>query len=127
MRIVLVALAALASASTPDLLVEPVLAQGGTSQTWIPLQRRFPSTGGGGWTIDRYHPVVIGDRCVTPFSAISPGGEEHRNLALFDAVPVAGGTLCVNGRWRPEDGEGEGGTTPLRVFIRDDGARFRSN
>ncbi len=103
-----------------------VLAQGGNPATWQPLQRRFESTGGGGWMIDRYHPVVIGDRCVTPFSAISPTGQEFRNIAVFDAVPVAGGTLCVNGRFRAEDGSGDEGTTPLRVFIRDDGTRYRS-
>jgi hypothetical protein len=113
------ALALLASLAALPAAAEDVAA-------WPPLQRRFESTGGGGWTIDRYHPVVIGDRCVTPFSAISPAGEEHRNLALFEAVPVAGGVLCTAGRWRAEDGTGGEGTTPLRVFIRADGARFRS-
>jgi hypothetical protein len=102
------------------------MAQTGNPPQWPPLQRRFESTGGGGWIIDRYHPVVIGDRCVTPFSAISPAGQEFRNIAVFEAVRVAGGVLCTNGRFRAEDGSGDEGTTPLRVFIRDDGARFRS-
>lgn len=101
-------------------------AQPGNPPSWPRLQRSFESTGGGGWIIDRYHPVVVGDRCVTPFSAISPTGQEFRNIALFDAVPVTGGTLCVNGRWRAEDGSGVVGTTPLQVFICDDGVRFRS-
>ncbi len=106
--------------------VPTAFAQGSNAPQWPPLQRRFESTGGGGWMIDRYHPVVIGDRCVTPFSAISPSGQEFRNIAVFEAVRVAGGVLCVNGRFRAEDGSGEEGTTPLRVFIRDDGTRFRS-
>jgi hypothetical protein len=118
MRAALLALLALASSSA--------LARQEDPTTWPPLQRRFESTGGGGWMIDRYDPILIGDRCVTAFSAISPAGEEFRNLVLFDAVPMPGGTLCLNGRWRAEDGSNEGGTTPLRVFLRADGARFRS-
>jgi hypothetical protein len=120
MRIVLALIASM------GLDASVAFAQGAAPPAWPPLQRRFESTGGGGWMIDRYHPVVIGDRCVTPFSAISPSGQEYRNLAMFEAVRVAGGTLCVNGRFRAEDGSGDEGTTPLRVFIRDDGARFRS-
>lgn len=116
MRRVLIATLVLAAA--------PVAAQ--DFSAWPPLQRRFESTGGGGWIIDRYDPILIGDRCVTAFSAISPSGEEYRNLATFEAVSVPGGTLCINGRFRPEDGSNAGGTTPLRVFLREDGARFRS-
>lgn len=108
------------------LVAAPGLAKAEDFAAWPPLQRRFESTGGGGWMIDRYHPVRIADRCITPFSAISPGGEEFRNIVMFDAAPVAGGTLCTNGRWRAEDGGGDEGTTPLRVFIRADGVMFRS-
>ena len=104
----------------------PAVARQEDPTTWPPLQRRFESTGGGGWIIDRYDPIVIGDRCVSAFSAISPAGEERRNIVLFDAVAMPNGTLCLNGRFRPEDGSDAGGTTPLRVFIRADGARFRS-
>lgn len=93
---------------------------------WPELPVRFESTGGGGWIIDRYRPVLVGDRCVTAFSVFSPAGEEFRNIAAFEAVPVAGGVLCMNGKWRAEDGSGEVGTTPLRVFLRADGGRFRS-
>ncbi len=92
---------------------------------WPPLATRFESTGGGGWIIDGYDPVRRGALCTTDFAAISPDGQRFENAAEFDAVPVAGGVLCENGRWRAKDGSGQG-TTPLRVFIRADGARFRS-
>lgn len=92
---------------------------------WEPLQRRFESTGGGGVVIDEYDPVVVGDRCVTDFTATLPDGTVLRNTVEFDAVAAAGGTLCTNGRWRARDGGGASGTTPLRVFIRD-GVRRRS-
>ena len=36
----------------------------------------------------------------------------------FEAVPVQGGTLCQNGKWRTFDG-GASGTTPFRVFFKD--------
>ena len=92
---------------------------------WPPLVPRFESTGGGGWMIEGYDPVIMGMRCVTDFAAIAPDGRVFRNEVEFDAVRVAGGVLCENGRWRAKDGSGSG-TTPLRVFIRDDGRRFRS-
>lgn len=92
---------------------------------WPPLERRFESTGGGGWVIDDYDPVLVGAECRTDFAAISPEGQRILNSVVFDAVSVPGGMLCTNGRWRGRDGQGEG-TTPLRVFIRADGARFRS-
>ena len=108
------------------LVTLPIAAWAEGTAGWPPLQLRFESTGGGGWIIDRYDPILLGDRCVTAFSAISPGGGEFRNIVLFDATPAPGGTLCLNGRWRAEDGSNAGGTTPLRVFLRVDGARFRS-
>jgi hypothetical protein len=91
---------------------------------WAPLPTRFESTGGGGIIIDGYEPVVVGDRCVTPFSAIEPNGRVHRNIAAFRAVETQGGILCTDGQWAAVDGSGAG-TTPLRVFIRD-GVRRRS-
>lgn len=107
------------------LFAAPAMAQAPDFAAWAPLTPRFESTGGGGWMIDGYDPVIAGGRCTTDFAAISPAGEVFRNEVAFDAVQVPGGTLCENGRWRAKDGSGEG-TTPLRVFIRADGARFRS-
>ena len=75
--------------------------------------------------IDDYQPVVVGTLCVTDFVAISPDGQIFRNEVEFDAVPAPGGVLCENGRWRAKDGSSSG-TTPLLVFIRKDGNRFRS-
>jgi hypothetical protein len=115
MRAALILLAALAAT--------PVAAQ--DFSAWPPLATRFESTGGGGWMIDGYDPVLAGGRCTTDFAAVSPEGQVFRNEAVFDAVPVPGGVLCRDGRWRAKDGSGQG-TTPLQVFIRADGARFRS-
>ncbi|MGX9965677.1 hypothetical protein ACVFYP_20295 [Roseomonas sp. F4] len=92
---------------------------------WPVLERRFESTGGGGWIIDDYEPVRIGTLCRTDFTAIGPNGERVANVVEWQAVPMAGGVLCRDGRWRGRDGQ-SGGTTPLRVFLRDDGARFRA-
>ncbi|WP_290316414.1 hypothetical protein [Paeniroseomonas aquatica] len=92
---------------------------------WPPLTSRFESTGGGGWMIEGYDPVIAGMRCVTDFAAVAPDGQVFRNEVEFDAVAVTGGVLCENGRWRAKDGSSSG-TTPLRVLIRDDGRRFRS-
>ncbi len=92
---------------------------------WPPHLPRFESTGGGGVVIDEYRPVRIGAHCVTRFTATLPDGRVFANYALFDARPVAGGTLCENGRFVPVEG-GPGGTTPYRVLLRDDGAIRRS-
>ena len=106
------AAAALALA-TPAALAEEDYA------AWETLPRSFPSTGGNGIVIGEYNPVLVGDRCVTRFTATEPNGTVHTNYALFEAVPTAGGgTLCVNGRWRGVEG-GSSGTTPLRVFLKD--------
>lgn len=91
---------------------------------WPLLEPRFESTGGGGYVIEGYFPVVMGGHCVTAFVTRAPDGSATRNLALFDAVGEGGGVLCTNGRWAAADGSG-GGTTPLEVFIRD-GVRRRS-
>ena len=93
--------------------------------SWPPLRSTFPSTGGGGITIKGYDPVITAKTCMTTFMAVeSPvtGGEPapkvYANVVEFDAVPVQGGTLCQNGRWRAFEG-GASGTTPFRVFYKD--------
>jgi hypothetical protein len=103
----------------------PAIAQLPDLTGWAPLERRFESTGGGGWVIDQYDPVLAGRSCRTSFLALGPAGERVANIVEWEAVPVPGGVLCRDGRWRGQDGQGAG-TTPLQVFLRDDGARFRS-
>lgn len=85
---------------------------------WEPLQRSFPSTGGGGVMIGEYDPVIVGNRCVTDFTATGPDGRVHYNTVEFEIVEVQGGILCTNGAWRARDGSASG-TTPYRVFIKD--------
>ncbi|MGK7867893.1 hypothetical protein [Falsiroseomonas sp. E2-1-a20] len=106
-------------------LAHPALAQWPDPSSWLPLERRFESTGGGGWMIDGYDPVLAGGRCRTNFLALGPGGERVANIVEWEAVAIPGGILCRDGRWRGQDGQGAG-TTPLQVFLRADGARFRS-
>jgi len=116
-------LARLAAAALLSLAALPALADE-DYQAWEPLQRSFPSTGGGGWMIGEYDPVIVGNRCTTDFTATSPEGTIFYNTVEFDAVPVQGGTLCTNGRWRARDGSAAG-STPFRVFF-GDGTRRRS-
>ncbi|MBK1659805.1 hypothetical protein [Paracraurococcus ruber] len=85
---------------------------------WPVLPPRFESTGGGGVIIDEYRPVVVGDRCVTRFTATTPAGEVFVNYALFEAVPLAGGVLCRAGRWGAVESSATG-TTPLVVWLKD--------
>ena len=108
--------AALFAAAAPAVAVEEDYA------AWPPLQRDFPSTGGGGVTIGEYDPVIEGDRCRTAFTATMPDGQVFRNTVEFRAVPAQGGTLCTDGRWRAANG-GAFGTTPFRVFFSPDGTR----
>jgi hypothetical protein len=91
---------------------------------WEILQSTFESTGGGGIIIKGYEPVIVGDKCVTNFTATEPGGKVYYNKVEFETVPVQGGTLCTNGKWQALDGS-MSGTTPLRVFLKD-GVRRRS-
>ena len=91
---------------------------------WELLQDTFESTGGGGIIIKGYDPVIVGDKCVTNFTATEPGGKIYYNRVEFETVQVEGGTLCTNGKWQALDGS-MSGTTPLRVFIKD-GIRRRS-
>lgn len=89
-------------------------------ESWPVLTNPFESTGGGGVMIDRYQPVIEGNRCRTDFTVTLPGpqGGTFLNEVVFSARPVAGGVLCEAGRWRAKDGSAEG-TTPFRVFIKD--------
>ena len=92
--------------------------------SWELLKNPFESTGGGGIMIRGYDPVIVGDKCRTDFTATEPGGKVYYNKVEFDAMPVQGGTLCTNGKWRAVDGSASG-TTPFRVFIKD-GVKRRS-
>jgi hypothetical protein len=88
-------------------------------ESWTVLRSTFPSTGGNGIMIKGYDPVIVGDKCVTTFMAVEPGadGKVYPNYIEFEAVPVQGGTLCQNGKWRAFDG-GATGTTAFRVFFK---------
>lgn len=98
--------------------VSPAGAQA-SPESWELLPERFESTGGGGWMIEGYRPVVSGLTCVTDFAAVSPDGKERfQNMVVFEARPTSGGVMCTQGRWRAKDGSAEG-TTPLEVFIKD--------
>jgi hypothetical protein len=87
-------------------------------ESWALLQSTFESTGGGGIMIKEYNPVIVGNKCVTNFTATEPSGKIYYNMVEFDAVPMQGGVLCTDGKWRAVDGSASG-TTPLRVFIKD--------
>jgi hypothetical protein len=87
-------------------------------ESWALLQSTFESTGGGGIMIKEYNPVIVGNKCVTNFTATEPSGKIYYNMVEFDAVPMQGGILCTEGKWRAVDGSASG-TTPLRVFIKD--------
>ena len=85
---------------------------------WPLLTSTFPSTGGGGYIIKGYDPVISGGKCVTTFMATLPPSELYLHVAEYDAVPEQGGTLCTNGRFRSFDGK-TSGTTPFRMFFKD--------
>jgi hypothetical protein len=85
--------------------------------SWPPLVNPFESTGGGGYMIDGYRPVIVDGKCVTDFSVKDPAGPVFQNEASFDAVPAQGGVWCRNGRWRAKDGSAQG-TTPFEMFIK---------
>ena len=94
-------------------------------ESWPPLKSTFESTGGGGFVIKGYDPVVRPNKtCVTTFMAVEPGSDinVYYNVVEFEAVAVQGGTLCTNGKWRAVDGSASG-TTPLRVFFKNGIAR----
>jgi hypothetical protein len=85
---------------------------------WAPLVNPFESTSGGGVMIDGYKPVVSGNVCTTDFSVKLPDGAIIFSEITFDAVPVQGGVLCTQGKWRTKNGSDKG-TTPFEVFIKD--------
>jgi len=87
---------------------------------WPVMRSTFPSTGGGGFVIKGYDPVITGGKCITTFMAVPPGDnpQVYANVAEFEAVPVAGGILCRNGKWRAFEGSATG-TTPFRFFFKD--------
>lgn len=89
-------------------------------ESWALLVNPFESTGGGGIMIGDYRPVIVGNRCITNFTAREPGpnGKIYYNKVEFDTLAVQGGILCTNGRWQALDGS-MSGTTPFRVFIKD--------
>lgn len=89
-------------------------------ESWPLLRPTFMSTGGNGITIKGYDPVLTGGKCVTTFMAVEPGADPkvYFNIVEFEAVPVQGGALCQNGKWRSADGSANG-TTPFRVFFKD--------
>jgi hypothetical protein len=86
-------------------------------ESWAILKNPFESTGGGGVMIGGYDPVIVGNKCVTNFTATLPDGKVYYNVVEFDVVEVQGGKLCTNGAWRARDGSASG-TTPFRVFIK---------
>ena len=99
-------------------------ARGEEYASWPLHTPRFESTGGGGVMIDEYNLVVVGDRCVTRFTATLPDGQVFASYALFEARPVTGGILCDAGQWGAVDGSATG-TTPYRVFLGADGVARR--
>jgi hypothetical protein len=88
--------------------------------SWPPLMSTFESTGGNGIIIKGYDPVILRDKCVTTFMAVTPAPDVnvYFNVIEFEATQVQGGTLCANGKWRAMDG-GATGTTPFRMFFKD--------
>ena len=110
--LVLGLVAALALLKIPEGLTEE------NYQSWAILKNPFESTGGGGIMIGEYDPVIVGNKCVTNFTATLPEGTVYYNVVEFETVEVQGGTLCTNGAWRARDGSASG-TTPFRVFIKD--------
>ena len=108
----------LAAASTLVALTVTGPAAQENYESWALLQSTFESTGGGGIMIKEYNPVIVGNKCVTNFTATEPSGKIYYNMVEFEAVPMQGGILCTDGKWRAVDGSASG-TTPLRVFIKD--------
>lgn len=106
-------------AAASFVLAMPAASADENYESWTVLRSTFPSTGGNGIMIKGYDPVIVGDKCVTTFMAVTPDGKVYPNYIEFEAVAAEGGTLCQNGKWRAFDG-GATGTTPFRVFFKDD-------
>ena len=86
--------------------------------SWPILVNPFESTGGGGIIYRRLPARGDGRGLHHRLHATEPNGTVHHNTIAFDAVPVQGGILCTNGKWRSKDGSASG-TTPFRVFVKD--------
>ncbi|MFY8038341.1 MAG: hypothetical protein ACOVN4_01565 [Bosea sp. (in: a-proteobacteria)] len=79
--------------------------------SWPVLPETFESTGGGGWMITQYRPVVDGAVCKTDFVTLSPDGKDTYPASVqWTAIPRNGGTYCAEGKWRTKDGSGSGAT-----------------
>jgi hypothetical protein len=114
------------------LLATAAQAQTENYESWPLLKSTFPSTGGGGFVIKGYDPVIIGKKCVTTFMAVERRRGEaedparplnfaetvYPNYIEFEAVPASGGTLCKDGKWRAFEG-GATGETPFRLFFKN--------
>ncbi len=97
------------------LIAAPAMAQP-DDENWQRLAPRFESTGGGGVMISECDPIILDDRCATPFTATLPDGRVFRNIAVFQALPVQGGVLGPRARWSAVDRSAQG-TSPIEVFI----------
>jgi hypothetical protein len=117
-------LAAVLAACLQSSLAAAQTAPAENFEAWPLLTDTFESTSGQGIIIKGYDPVIKGDKCSTNFSATLTDGKVYYNIVEFDAVPMQGGTLCTNGKYRAVDGSASG-TTPFRVFFKD-GVRRRS-
>ena len=112
------------AARTATVLAALTVAAGAAAQesydAWPLLRSTFPSTGGGGFTIKGYDPVISAGKCITTFMAVEAGPQPkvYPNVVEFDAVEAQGGVLCQNGTWRAFSGGGVG-TTPYRMFYKD--------
>ena len=118
LTVVLAALLAIAIAPSP---ARAQMQETGVNyESWPLLRSTFPSTGGNGFVIKGYDPVITSGKCITTFMAVPPGDnpQVYANVAEFEAVPVQGGILCRNGQWRAFEG-GAKGTTPFRFFFKD--------
>ena len=117
LTVVLAALLAIAIAPSP---ARAQMQETGVNyESWPLLRSTFPSTGGNGFVIKGYDPVITSGKCITTFMAVPPGDnpQVYANVAEFEAVPVQGGILCRSGQWRAF--EGANGTTPFRFFFKD--------
>ena len=85
---------------------------------WPVLKSTFPAESGNGVMIKGYDPVIIGNKCLTTFMAVTPSNEIYFNVVEFEAVPAQGGTLCAEGKWKSFDGKSNG-TTQFRIFFKE--------
>ena len=115
-----ICLAAVLTVLGMSAVLAPAASAQETYESWPVLKSTFPSTGGGGFMIKGYDPVITGNKCVTTFMAVEPvtPPNVYYNIVEFDAVPTQGGTLCTDGKWRSFDNSASG-TTPYRVFFKD--------